>query len=73
MEAKGVPLQVTVNGERQEFSEPLTVSDLIDKLQIRRRGIAVELNGTILNLAQHSETVLSDGDQLEVVSLAGGG
>lgn len=35
--------------------------------------IAVELNGQIVRKAQYAETVLKDGDVVEVVSFVGGG
>ena len=37
------------------------------------KRIAVERNGDIVPKAQYSETVLGDGDSLEVVSFVGGG
>lgn len=35
--------------------------------------VAVELNGQIVRKAQYAETVLKDGDVVEVVSFVGGG
>lgn len=37
------------------------------------KRIAVELNGDIVPKAQYEQTVLRDGDVLEVVSFVGGG
>lgn len=37
------------------------------------RRIAVELNGQIVPKAKYAETVLRDGDVVEVVSFVGGG
>ena len=37
------------------------------------RRVAVERNGEIVPKAQYSETVLQEGDTVEVVSFVGGG
>ncbi|MGN0172756.1 MAG: sulfur carrier protein ThiS, partial [Acutalibacteraceae bacterium] len=37
------------------------------------KRIAVERNGNIVPKAQYSETVLLDGDSVEIVSFVGGG
>ena len=37
------------------------------------KRIAVELNGDILPKYQYSETMLKDGDSMEVVTFVGGG
>ena len=37
------------------------------------KRIAVERNGAILPKSRYSETILSDGDEIEIVSFVGGG
>ena len=64
---------VTVNGEPQLLSLGTSVTDLIMRLGIRTPAIAVELNADILTRDQYGSTILSQGDQLEVVTLVGGG
>jgi len=63
---------LTVNGERRDVAEGLTVGALVARLGIRGR-VAVELNGEVLRQAQHPEVTLRDGDTLEVVTFVGGG
>jgi len=63
---------LTVNGERRDVPEGLTVGALVARLGIRGR-VAVELNGEVLRQAQHPEVTLRDGDTLEVVTFVGGG
>jgi len=63
---------LTVNGERSDVPEGLTVGALVARLGIRGR-VAVELNGEVLRQAQHPEVTLRDGDTLEVVTFVGGG
>lgn len=66
-------MKITVNGEHMEFSDGLTVSALMDELGILEERVAVELNLNILPKRAFAETVLMDGDRIEVVSFVGGG
>jgi sulfur carrier protein len=63
---------LTINGERRQIADGLTVARLVTELGVRGR-VAVELNGEVLRQAQHPETTLRDGDTLEVVTFVGGG
>jgi sulfur carrier protein len=60
------------NGERREMPSGMTVLDFLHTLGIRGR-VAVERNGTVLRQAEHVETLLEEGDVLEVVTFVGGG
>jgi thiamine biosynthesis protein ThiS len=66
-------MTVTVNGQRRDLSGPTTVADLLRQLEISQRGVAVEINQNIVPRARLTEHVLTDGDKLEIVTLAGGG
>jgi thiamine biosynthesis protein ThiS len=63
---------LTVNGERRQVAEGLTVAVLVSELGFHGR-VAVELNGEVLRQAQHPDVQLNDGDTLEVVTFVGGG
>jgi sulfur carrier protein len=64
---------VIVNGQSRELFEPATVAELLEKLGIPPRGVAVEVNLQIVPRVRHAEQVLADGDKLEIVTLVGGG
>jgi sulfur carrier protein len=64
---------VVVNGQPREFAGPLTVAELLGKLELPGRGVAVEVNLQIVPRSRHAEHQLADGDQLEIVTLVGGG
>ncbi len=66
-------MNVSVNDESVEIQEGATVVDLLAQLGLGERRVAVERNLEIVPRALHAETVLSDGDRLEVVTLVGGG
>ena len=63
---------IIVNGDQMSFAGG-TVSDLLNVLGIKTRAIAVELNQEVVPADQHHTTNVSPGDQLEVVTLVGGG
>jgi thiamine biosynthesis protein ThiS len=66
-------ISVTVNGEKRQFKDNITVEDLLNTLDIKRERLAVERNREIVPRTRYAETVLEDGDSLEIVSLVGGG
>lgn len=50
-----------------------TLSEYLAETSYDPKRIAVERNGEIVFKSQYSETVLQDGDVIEVVSFVGGG
>ena len=62
-----------VNGEPRSLAAPATVADLLRQLELRPEQVAVERNKQLVRRAEHEETQLADGDQLEVVTFLGGG
>jgi thiamine biosynthesis protein ThiS len=64
---------ILLNGERFEVSGPLTVTELLGQLDIDARRVAVEHNITVLKRAAFDETVVREGDQVEIVNFVGGG
>ena len=66
-------IQVVVNGARKQLEQPLAVSELILQMALAGKKIAVERNGEIVPRSAHGSTLLSDGDQLEIVVAVGGG
>ena len=64
---------ITLNGERFELDEPVTVTALLAKLEIDPRRVAVEHNLAILKRHRFPEVVVGEGDRLEIVNFVGGG
>jgi thiamine biosynthesis protein ThiS len=65
-------LKLTVNGEPREVAAT-TVFDLIQELGLHPQGTIVERNLEIVDLASYGETILANGDELELVRIVGGG
>jgi sulfur carrier protein len=66
-------IRIEFNGESMEIATDLSISQLLDKAKVASRYCAVELNMEILPKDQYDSQVLRDGDQIEVVTLVGGG
>ena len=68
-----VMIQVVVNGAEQRLDAPLAVSELVERMALAGRKIAVERNGEIVPRSAHGSTLVADGDRLEIVVAVGGG
>jgi sulfur carrier protein len=66
-------IAITINGERHQFDAPLNCAELIAKLELAGKRVALERNGEIVPRSAHASTVLADGDRLEIVVAVGGG
>ena len=68
-----VVIELVINGEPRTFPAPLTLSQLIESLDLVGKRIAIEKNGEIVPRSQHVNTLLASGDRLEIVVAVGGG
>lgn len=66
-------MQVRVNGEPREVAASTSVAQLLAEMGLNGRPLAVERNYEIVPRSRHADVRLCDGDQLEVVTLVGGG
>jgi len=66
-------ISILVNGEAQAVAAKATVSDLLKQLKMNPKFLAVELNRHVVPRGQHDQVMLNANDQLEIVTLVGGG
>jgi len=66
-------LSILVNGEHQMVEPDLTVAELLTSLKMNPRFLAVELNRRVVPRAEHNQTRIAANDQIEIVTLVGGG
>jgi sulfur carrier protein len=69
---RGVP-RITLNGDPYDLDGPLSVTDLLARLQIDARRVAVEHNLVVVRRGAFDATVVREGDQVEIVNFVGGG
>lgn len=63
---------VKINGEEVQ-ADGKTLQSYLKEAGYSSKRIAVERNGEIVPRAKYEETVLCDGDKIEIVSFVGGG
>jgi len=66
-------MHIRINGEPKDLSDGLTVAALLVELSLEPTRVAVERNKQIVRRTTFAETALADGDELEIVTLVGGG
>ena len=66
-------MKLVINGEEKEFSEGITLSEVLSKLSLEGKVMAAAVNMNIVKQDKWSEQVLVDGDKLELLDFVGGG
>ena len=66
-------ISLQVNGEDCQCHPNLTMIGLFEFLNMNPRLVAVEYNGEILHRQFWTETMIKEGDRLEIVTIVGGG
>jgi thiazole synthase len=66
-------MRLTINGEERTFEAPLTVAQLLGRIGLDARKVAVERNREIVPKSTYDGVGLIEGDQLEIVHFIGGG
>ena len=63
---------VKINGEQLDKAGK-TVAEMLGEMNISKLRVAVEINEVIVPKTSYSDTILKDGDTVEVVRFVGGG
>ncbi len=66
-------MRILINGRHQEHDRAMTLAELLEELSLEPRRVAVELNRKIVPRGRYASTPLADEDELEIVTLVGGG
>jgi len=67
-------IQLIINGNPRDFEDAaLTMSQLVAKLGLEGKRLAIECNGEIVPRGVFTQTPLKSGDKLEIVGAVGGG
>lgn len=66
-------MNCTVNGQSRQLPDNTTVEGLIEVLGLAGSICAAEVDKKIVPKRERSETVLTDGQTIEIVTLVGGG
>ena len=66
-------IEITVNGRPVEIEAPMTVERLLDIVDVPPNYLAVEVNAEVVPRETYTTTLVQPGDEVEVVTLVGGG
>ncbi|WP_438495975.1 sulfur carrier protein ThiS [Paenibacillus sp. IHBB 3054] len=67
-------MNLIVNGKGGAYEERCrTIADLLSRSEWTGRLVIVELNGEIVGKDVYGDTLLSEGDRVELVHFVGGG
>ena len=66
-------MKLIINGNDTEVKDNLTVTGLLDSLEIQPGRVAVEVNLKIVKKCDRDSHLLNDGDAVEIVNFVGGG
>lgn len=64
---------IRVNGKEIEYTSGMTIEDLVRSLSYNTARIAVERLGEIVPKSTYADTLVNDGDKIEIVCFMGGG
>ncbi|QQE12646.1 sulfur carrier protein ThiS [Planctomycetota bacterium] len=65
-------MKLIVNGDEKDLNVQ-TVRELLVELGLGDQPVAVELNRDVVPKREHDSKQLTEGDQIELVTLVGGG
>jgi sulfur carrier protein len=67
-------LHLKINGKFIEVPDTVfTIEELLVHLGLQSKIVVVEKNKSILEKADHRDTTVCEGDQIEIVTFVGGG
>ena len=67
------PMNISLNGDPNEFANNLTLQQLLDPLQIPSGRVASDVNRKIIKRVSYPDTFLQEGDTVEIIHAIGGG
>ena len=66
-------MQIRLNGKDYSLTEPVSIVDLLQQLDLTGKRLAVEVNEHIIPKSRHATTLLKENDCVEIVHAIGGG
>lgn len=66
-------MRLKVNGQAQEHPDGISGQELLDRIDWTYATLVAEVNGRIVRKDEFLTLALNDGDELELVTLVGGG
>jgi sulfur carrier protein len=65
--------KIQLNGSSYEVNNGTNLNQLLNKLKIQTKKVAIEVNGEIIERKKYMSLVLNTDDKVEIVHFIGGG
>ena len=67
--------ELKINGQPKAFDQglPATLGKLLDEMKIDAATVVAEINGTIIERKDFTQTTLTEGQSIELIRFVGGG
>ena len=66
-------MNIQLNGDTQQFDDNLTAAQLVEKLGLQGRRIAMEVNQEIVPRSSYETFQFQENDKVEIIHAVGGG
>lgn len=66
-------MEVHINGDKRDIEEGVTLERLLASLGIKSAGIAVDINREVIPKRLYGDTLIRQGDSIEIIRMVGGG
>ena len=66
-------MEISVNGKKETLLENLSVRALVEQLGYTKKGFAVAINMTFVPIAKYEETIINEGDKIDILAPVQGG
>ena len=64
---------IQLNGKPYKISDGTNLNELLNKLNIQKNKVAIEVNGEIVEKKKYPNLILNKNDKVEIVHFIGGG
>jgi len=66
-------IKIKLNGKERLLDKALDITSFLLMLEFSAENLIVELNRELLHKNKYGQTILENGDELELIKFAGGG
>ena len=66
-------MKLIINGEEREFEDSFSIEQILDKLQIKDKAMAVAVNMEIVKKDKWDKFIPKENDKIEILQFVGGG
>jgi sulfur carrier protein len=66
-------MEIGLNGKMREVADGITISRLLENLQLQPLRVAVQVNMDIIKRERYGEVALHPGDTVEILTFMSGG